>query len=119
MDGQFRSLCSSGSLWRSGWPGGQRPDLEFGYNISYLFYEEGGAMSEHWLAIRNGSVIETAGETEPRVTDVIIRNNRIVAVGGDALEGLEHPAVETMEQIDARGLTVMPGLVDAHCHMTY
>jgi imidazolonepropionase-like amidohydrolase len=76
-------------------------------------------MGEHWLAIRNGNVIETAGEGEPRTEDVIVRDNRIVAVGDDSVDGLERPPIETIEQIDATGLTVMPGLIDAHCHMTY
>jgi len=76
-------------------------------------------MDEHWLAIRNGAVLDTATASAPQPKDVVIRGNRIVAVGDDCVEGLERPPIEEMAQIDASGLTVMPGLVDAHCHMTY
>lgn len=76
-------------------------------------------MGEHWLAIRGGRVVDTAGDRHPQKQDVVIRDNRIAAVGDDTVEGLRHPPVEEMTQIDATGLTVMPGLVDAHCHMTY
>ena len=52
--------------------------------------------------------------------DVLTRGDRIEAVGpsGTLLaEGAED--VDAVERIDATGCTVMPGLIDAHCHITF
>ena len=49
----------------------------------------------------------------------MVRNNRIVAVGGDKLPDVTLPPADQMEIINATGRTVMPGLIDVHCHMTY
>ena len=57
------------------------------------------------LVIRNGTVA-TAGDVQR--CDVGIRGGRIVALG----EGLP----KAKEEIDATGLLVLPGGVDAHCH---
>jgi imidazolonepropionase-like amidohydrolase len=75
-------------------------------------------VAEKWLLIRDGSVIDGSGRPPVAMTDVVIRNNRIFAVGDERLPG-EMPPKEQMEAIDARGLSVMPGLIDIHCHMTY
>jgi imidazolonepropionase-like amidohydrolase len=74
-------------------------------------------MPDRWLRIYGGTVIDGTGQP-PRPADVLVRNNRIVAVGGDALAG-ETPPPDGMDSIDATGMTVMPGLIDVHCHMTY
>ncbi len=74
-------------------------------------------MPDRWLRIHGGTVIDGTGQPA-RLADVLVRNNRIVAVGGDALPG-ETPPPDGMESIDATGMTVMPGLIDVHCHMTY
>lgn len=75
-------------------------------------------MADKWLLIRGGNVIDGSGRAPVPSADVVIRDNRIVAVGDDKLPE-EIPPVERMEIIDASGLTVMPGLIDVHCHMTY
>jgi imidazolonepropionase-like amidohydrolase len=74
-------------------------------------------MPDRWLRIAGGTVIDGTGQP-PKLADVLVRNNRIVAVGADALPG-EVPPPDGMETIDATGMTVMPGLIDVHCHMTY
>lgn len=74
-------------------------------------------MPDRWLRIHGGTVIDGTGQP-PKLADVLVRNNRIVAVGTDALPG-EVPPPEGIESIDATGMTVMPGLIDVHCHMTY
>ena len=74
-------------------------------------------MPDRWLRIAGGTVIDGTGQP-PKLADVLVRNNRIVAVGADALPG-EVPPADGMETIDATGMTVMPGLIDVHCHMTY
>jgi dihydropyrimidinase len=56
--------------------------------------------------IRNGTVA-TACETMR--ADVGIRDGRVIALGQDLPRG--------RDEIDARGLLVLPGGVDAHCHL--
>jgi dihydroorotase len=65
-------------------------------------------MTAHFdLILRNGICVLPWGE---EATDVGVRNGRIVALGvaGDA-------TAEAV--IDARGLHVLPGLIDAHVHL--
>ena len=63
-------------------------------------------MSEFDRVIRNGT-IATAGDTF--TADVGIREGRITALGARLGSG--------REEIDASGLYVLPGGVDAHCHL--
>jgi dihydropyrimidinase len=58
------------------------------------------------LVIRGGT-LATAGETF--AADLAVRDGRIAAIGERLPEG--------REEIDARGLLVLPGGVDAHCHV--
>jgi imidazolonepropionase-like amidohydrolase len=74
-------------------------------------------MADRWLQIRGGRVIDGTGRP-PVHAEVLVKNNRIVAVGNDALPG-EVPPPDRLQVIDAAGMTVMPGLIDVHCHMTY
>ena len=65
------------------------------------------------LAIRNGNVFDSErGVMVPRQT-VVVRRDRIVAVG--PAESTEIPAGATV--IDATGKTVMPGLWEMHTHL--
>lgn len=61
---------------------------------------------EHELVIKNGLVILESGEVK---TDVAIKDGKISAIG----ENLTGAKV-----IDAKGLIVSPGMVDAHVHIT-
>ena len=61
------------------------------------------------LCIKNG-LVYTIAEKEPFKGDVLIEDGKICAVGAD----LEIP--EGTEVIDAEGLEVYPGFVEAHCH---
>ena len=72
-------------------------------------------MASHIL-IENGSVIDGTG-VAPFPASVLLSDDRINAIGVDAdnkAAGL-HP----VQRIDASGCTVMPGLIDAHCHLTF
>ena len=64
------------------------------------------------LVIRNGWLItmDPAG-TRYQSADIAVENSAITAIG-TALPG------KGQEEIDARGNVVLPGLVDAHMHMT-
>ena len=63
--------------------------------------------------IQGGMVVDGLGN-EPFAADIVIVDDRIVAVGANA--GAEYPAAE---KIDASGLTIMPGLIDSHCHVSF
>ena len=67
------------------------------------------------LHISNGVLIDGTGAAPVPGTDVLIDGDEIVAVGrhGDIV------VPEGARTIDADGMTVMPGLIDAHCHMTF
>jgi imidazolonepropionase-like amidohydrolase len=71
-----------------------------------------------WLLIEHGTVID--GDANPALPDtaVLIKDNRIHAVGPTATRAAV-PRGESLQVIDARGKSVMPGLIDAHCHMSY
>src|SRR5258706_8493143 len=58
------------------------------------------------LVIRGGTVVTASEEF---VADVGVADGRIAAVARDL--------PESAEEVDATGLLVMPGGVDAHCHV--
>jgi imidazolonepropionase-like amidohydrolase len=62
------------------------------------------------IAITNGKVMTITQGTFERGT-VLVEGGRIVAVG----EQIEIP--DDAEVVDASGKVVMPGLIDAHCHI--
>ena len=62
------------------------------------------------ICIRNGLVFDAVNET-PEVKDILVENGKIVKIGAD----LEVPA--DCEIVDAKGLHVYPGFIDAHSHM--
>lgn len=66
------------------------------------------------LVIKNGYVVTMNPERRIHSDGAIaIEGNRIVAVGASAEVLAAHPARET---IDARGMLVIPGLIDGHNH---
>ncbi len=60
------------------------------------------------VVVRNGRVIDGSGRP-PRRADVAIRDGRVVHVG-------DLSSVRAAETIDAEGLAVAPGFIDAHVH---
>jgi len=62
------------------------------------------------ILIKNGKVLTMAGKVYEQ-GDVLIEGSRIKAVG----ENLEAP--EDAQMIDAKGMWVMPGIVDPHSHI--
>jgi imidazolonepropionase-like amidohydrolase len=70
------------------------------------------------IVIENCDVIDGMGNAPMRGMDVLVEGNRIARVepaGGGWREQIPAEAV----RVDGAGRTVMPGLIDAHCHMTY
>jgi imidazolonepropionase-like amidohydrolase len=62
-----------------------------------------------------GDVIDGTGAPVARSTDVLVEPDRIVEVGRDAVP-LAGPEATV---VDVSGHTVLPGLIDAHCHITF
>lgn len=60
--------------------------------------------------LKGGKVLTMAGHTYER-GDVLIDGGKIIDVGIDLIAPLD------AEVINAEGLTVMPGMIDAHCHL--
>jgi len=71
------------------------------------------------VLVHGGRVIDGTG-SEPFVADVLVSGDLIVAVGGDGVAaGESGPHTGAVTRIDAADCTVMPGLIDAHCHLTF
>ena len=74
-------------------------------------------MASSWTLITGGTVID-GSDLPPQQTSVLVRDDRIHAVGTDATRD-SVPRGEPVRIVDAVGKWVMPGMIDAHCHMTY
>lgn len=75
-------------------------------------------MQSRWLLIQNGNVIDGTGAAPSQSTSVLVKDDQIFSVGAD-VDRESVPRGEVLDEIDATGKTVMPGLIDAHCHMSY
>jgi predicted amidohydrolase YtcJ len=65
------------------------------------------------LVLRNGIVV-TVDDAHPRATAVLVRGQRIAAVGSDA--EVARRAGAKAQVVDLGGRTVVPGFIDAHSH---
>src|SRR5215467_3548547 len=69
------------------------------------------------LLITGGTLIDGTG-APPRPNDaILLRDGKIAAIGTPALA--EGVADGSVDRIDASGKTVMPGLIDAHTHLSF
>ena len=66
------------------------------------------------LAITNARIVDGKGGVIPRGT-VVVRDGKIVSVSASAANVAGTPQGGT--QIDAKGMTVMPGFIDSHRHV--
>lgn len=71
-------------------------------------------MAKRYVA--NGTLIDGTGRKPQPLAWLCIDGGRIEALETDSKAPLPRGAEVVF---DAKGLTVMPGLVDAHCHITY
>lgn len=62
------------------------------------------------MLIKNGTIYN-AIDREPFIADILVENGKIKAIGKDLV------VEKTEEVIDATGLEVYPGFVEAHCHI--
>lgn len=66
------------------------------------------------LIVHGGDVVDGLGHS-PRSADVVITGDRITSLSEGAAKNLD----PSIRRIDASGMTVMPGLIDAHCHISF
>ena len=62
------------------------------------------------------NVIDGTG-TPARAVDVLVEGNKIIAVGDEASG--RAATLKGLQRISEPGATLMPGLIDAHCHVTF
>ncbi|MSO73872.1 MAG: amidohydrolase family protein [Alphaproteobacteria bacterium] len=69
--------------------------------------------------ITGGTIIDCTGAKPKKNAALFVENGRIAKIG--ATEAVRAHAAKRgrHKTIDANGLTMMPGLVDAHCHVSY
>ena len=68
------------------------------------------------IYIKNGRVVDGTG-AEPFTASLLIDGDKIAALGASADKAAA--VLPDRLEIDAAGLTVMPGLIDAHCHISF
>ena len=68
------------------------------------------------LLIKNGTLIDGSGRDPFTNTLVVIEGNRITHIGGAAASVQPETPDDTV--IDAAGKFILPGLIDAHCHIS-
>ena len=67
------------------------------------------------LLIEGATVVDGTGSPPRPGESVLVEGNRIAAVG----PGVSAPDGAPVERIDAAGKTLMPGLIDCHCHISF
>lgn len=70
------------------------------------------SVGDQTMAIVGATLIDGTGNAPLPNTTVVVQDNKIVAVGSN--ENVEIP--QGAEVVDAEGLTLLPGLIDAHFH---
>ncbi len=69
------------------------------------------------IVIQGGTLIDGAGDAPVENDALVIEGNRIRSMG--QLPGDVNPAdADNVEIIDASGQWIMPGLIDAHTHLS-
>ena len=71
-----------------------------------------------WVLITGGSVIDGTGTPSVEGCSVLVKDDRIEAVGPEVGDEFI-PRGDHVVRVDATGKTVMPGLIDAHCHTSF
>ena len=66
-----------------------------------------------WLLVKAGTLIDGSGRAPQKDVDILVKDGRIEQVGAH----LSAPA--GARTLDFSGLTVLPGLIDCHTHLTF
>ncbi len=72
--------------------------------------------SERTTVIRNGTLIDGTGDDAGPNDALVIEGNRIKSIG-EMPAGLD--GAEGVDVVDAAGQWILPGLIDAHVHLSY
>jgi imidazolonepropionase-like amidohydrolase len=82
--------------------------------------QEEQAMTTGRMLIRGATLIDGSGDPPMKNGAVLIEGSRIRTVGDTAevSKGLP-PGDPSLKVIDGTGKTIMPGLIDSHCHINY
>lgn len=84
-------------------------NILLGFSIGMLLHVTAFTQEAGDLLIKNGTVITVTSEVKEE-TDILIRNGKISQIG-------QNLTASGVEIIDATGLYVMPGIIDAHSHI--
>ena len=71
---------------------------------------------EKTLLINNAKIIDGSG-SEPFLGSILIKGNKIASVLKDTKSLSKE--IKVNKTIDAKQKTVLPGLIDAHCHISF
>jgi imidazolonepropionase-like amidohydrolase len=66
--------------------------------------------------LQGASVIDGLADA-PLEQSVLVRGERVLALGTEAEQ--QAPGIDGCETLDVSGLTLMPGLIDSHCHISF
>ena len=69
-----------------------------------------------YALITNARIIDGSGK-EPYPGHVLLKENRIDSILNDVTDLSKGIILD--KTIDAKGQTLMPGLIDAHCHISF
>lgn len=72
------------------------------------------ASAQHAPFVLHNARIYTVNDAQPRVEAMAVDSGRVVALGSEEDVLSAYPG---WERLDATGLTVVPGLIDAHAHL--
>ncbi len=72
-----------------------------------------------WKLISGGNLIDGVGNSVRSKTDVLIHNDQIVKIDAGIDPAKFVPRGDELTNLDAKGMTVMPGLIDVHCHTSF
>jgi len=78
---------------------------------------KGRTMSD-WLLVEHATVLDGSGQAPSGPASVLIHGDTIARIGS-GVSVADIPRGQTVDTIDAVGKTLMPGLIDAHCHTTF
>ena len=78
-----------------------------------------GAAVDRTLVIRNGTLIDGSGRPPVPNDALVVEGNRIRSVGRLPESLRLDGGRADVEVIDASGQWIMPGLIDAHTHLSY
>ncbi len=81
--------------------------------VFFLSAEQRAGAQAQPVAVVGATLIDGTGRAAIADSAVVMQNGRFIAVGARAQVSLPQGA----EVIDAKGKTVLPGLIDGHCHL--